>query len=84
MRNRETISDRPPRLPDVSPNPGQIQKFSMAALGGAAAGHGGAGAGPPVAGKIDPDLLEEKSEDCECGMCLGVMSQIYRSVPLQS
>ena len=55
----------------------------MAALGGAAAGHGGAGAGPLDAEWIDTDWLEEKQEDCECGLCFGVIPQISRSVPLR-
>ena len=33
----------------------------------------GAAARPPVAGWIDPDWLEERCEDCECGLCFGVM-----------
>ena len=45
----------------------------MARAGGAAGGASGAGAGPPVAGWIDPDLLEEKDEDSVCGLCFGVM-----------
>ena len=33
----------------------------------------GAAARPPVAGWIDPDWLEARCEDCECGLCFGVM-----------
>ena len=49
----------------------------------AAAGAGGSsgGAAAPVAGWIDPDLLEIKFQDCVCALCFGVMVQPTSGCP---
>lgn len=50
-----------------------LQEVPHSAEAVASSASGGAGAGPPAAGWIDPGLLEEECEECVCGLCFGVM-----------
>jgi len=57
------------------------------AVSGEAAGEagasrsGGAGARPPFAGWIDPDLLEKRFDDCVCVVCSGLMVEPTSGCP---